>query len=446
MPLSIKTFTDFANLIAGKFKKEIPGIDPTIEASLSRASTVSSAAAAVSLQEGAIDVVKQSFLQTADDEFLELIGEPNKTTRFDPQASTGSASVAGVLSEPVPQGTSLIYAGNEYLTLIASSVQEYSGDIDLSFSAGIVTVETELPHTLASGLNVIIAGAVQTDYNGTFEITVLNDTTFIYELTAGSLGTDTGTYSSTYAILAIQSSEKGEIQNIAPGGALSINVTNINDTAYVGAGGIVDGRGTEDIEDYRDRVEENYSITPGIASPPAIKSSAKEIDGNTRVFIIRPVGGVTGGTPGEAGYYPQPGETVIYILRDNDPSIIPTTEKLTQTKDKIISDGHWPTFISDEFLYLIAPILKAIDFNFTAISPNTVTMQNAIRDQLVAFFEDNADIEGTISLIETLDPFLRTVQDPSTGQLLSSFTYTLPPGDITTVSGEIAVRGSVTFV
>lgn len=441
--LNLKSFTDFVRLIQGKFFKEIPGIDPTIKASLTRASTVSAAAAGVSNQEGLKDAVKQSFWQTADDDFLELIGSYDDTDRFNPQQSSGFCAATGVFGTSIPQDTPITFNGNSYLVTTDSAVQEYSGAIILSFAAGLVTVVTDLVHTLSTGLEVVISGATQADYNGTFEIVVLDENTFTYELVAGALTTDNGIYTTEYALLNIESVIAGSNQNIDSCGKLAINVTDIDSVVFVGTDGISGGLGQESLEDYRERTGEAHSLTPGIATPPSIKFSAKSIPGNTRVFIVRPTG-TPSGTPGEAGYKPEIGETVVYILRDNDQSIIPSAAILQTTKDQIIADGLWPTYIPDVHLYVIAPILLTQDFNFTSITPNTVTMQNAIREQLVPFFKDNAEIEGTIKP-DILNSFLRQIQDPSTGQFLTAFTYTSPAGDIVAGSGEIYTRGDVTF-
>ncbi len=443
MPLTLKTFTDFTRLIQGKFLKEIPEIDPTVKASFARASTVSTAAGAVSLQEGITDAVNQSFWQTADDDFLELIGSYDNTVRFDPQAATGFASVPGVLSTAVPISTSLTYGGNSYLTTVASSVINFTGTLALTLSAGIVTAVTAIDHTLSTGLSVVISGASQGDYNGVFEITVLDSTTFTYELVAGALTGDSGSYSSDYALLSIESVGTGSIQNAGPAALMAISVTDIDPNAFVGVDGISGGLDQEDIEDYRTRVGEAHNLTPGIATSPSIVFSAKSVAGVTRVLIVRP-DGVVSGTPGVPGYKPDLGEVVVYILRDDDVPITPDAGELTTVKDQILADGLWPSFLPDAFLYVMAPILVEQDFNFTTIVPNTTTMQAAIDDQLDAFFEDTAEIEGTITL-DTLNTFLSLIQDPTTGEFLSVFEYDDPSADMVAATGEIFVKGTVVF-
>lgn len=445
MPLDLKTFTDFVRLAVGKFSRELPEVDPTVKASLARGVNVAAAAAAAGLQSGIADAVDQAFPQTADGEFLDLHGEVNNVVQFPPQPAEGFCVAPGILGTIVPVSTLLTANGNTYTTLIESSVQEYSGSILLSFAGGVATAVTASAHSLATGLDVDITGAVQTAYNGTYQVTVLDATTFSYEIPgAAGLTPDSGTYMAEYALLSIESVGTGYGQNIGDGGQLQVALAGLDGTAYVGVEGIAGGLDQESRENYRTRVLEAETTTPGIAAPPAIVQSAKSIAGNTRVFLVRPQLGAGGGTPGQAGYKPQLGETVIYILRDNDVSIIPSLAVLAETKERIIDDGNWATNFVDDQLYVLAPILAPVDFVFASITPNTVTMQNAIRAQLTAFFQDNADIERGIKEDAYL-AFLRTVQDPATGQFLSGFTLTVPSGDITPDSGEINTRGTVTF-
>lgn len=443
MPLSIKTFTDFFRTISGKFQKELPSVDPTIQSSLTRSSAVGAATAGASLQEGLQDAVDQIFWQTADDDFLELIGEYDETIRFSAQPAKGLCSVEGVVSTLIPAGTQLNRNGITYQTLSGSSVTAYNDTISLSISAGIVTAITASTHSLATGLSVTITGATQTGYNGTFVITVIDGNTFTYEV-EGSFTTDNGQYSSNFAILDVQSTTSGSDTNVESGGPLTIDVINVEDTAYTHVSGIVGGLDQETIEDYRIRVGEAHTITPGISTTASIVFSAKKIPGNTRIFIVRPIFGVTGGVQGQPGYLPQPGEAIAYVLRDQDPNIIPNQQILDATKQQILEDGNWPTFLPDGLLYVFAPILKQQDFIFSSISPNTTTMQNSIREQLAIFFEDNADIQGTI-LLDDIKSFLRQVQDSVTGQFLEAYVLTTPSTDIVAASGEIYTVGSVTY-
>lgn len=445
MPLTLKTFQDLFRSINSKFNKEIPSIDPTIKESMPRASSGSTAAAGIGLQEGLKDAQAQMFWQDANGEFLEKIGEYDGTIKFDAQPANGFCAVEGVLSTIIPADTQLTANGNTYLVLQDSGIQNYLGSVFLSYSAGIVTAVTSAIHSLSSNLTVTITNAIQTDYNGSFVITVLDENTFTYELPGVSLSSDNGDYTAVYALLNIESQETGQDKNLDAGAQLTIDVTDVDDIAYVGVDRISGGLEEEIEDDYRDRVGENHNITPSIGAPPSILASVKSIPGNTRVFIIRPVLNDSGGTPGQAGYKPEINEVVIYVLRDNDENIIPSQAILTETKNKIISDGQWPSWLPDDNLYVMAPNTIDRDFVFASITPNTSTMQNAIRSQLVSFFEDNATINGTTEL-KTIDAFLgNSIQDPDTGDFLTSYNLTSPSADLVDDTGEISVMGVASF-
>lgn len=423
MPLELKTLDELIKLIQGKFFSEFNGeIDPTIKSSFARASTNSSAAAALSDQEGIQEAERQAFIQTADGEFLEYHCGLNNVVRFDPTASNGFTAAPGTVGTAVPIDTPLTFSGRSYKVLSDAQVQNYTGSISLSWSGGVVTAETDGTHSLSTGLNVVISGATQSAYNGTFTITAISRTKFTYEV-SDTLTTDNASYSSDYALLSIESNGTGSEQNAGSGSIFAITVTGLTGEAYAGPDGIDGGLDQETEDDFRARGLESYNATPGIATPPAIKFSAKSIAGNTRVFVVRP-DGTSGGTPGQAGYKPLAGETVVYVLRDNDASIIPTTEKLQETKDKIISDGNWPTFISDDALYLLAPNIDGVDFQFTDTVPNTDTMRASIQSSIPSFFEDAADFETGILLTDIVD-FLRTISDTTTGELLTEFRVTV---------------------
>lgn len=448
MPINFKSLKEITQQVYGKFLSVFENkIDPTIKASFSRAVSISTASASISLQNSEKDLILQMFPQTAIDEFLDYHGAINQLTRFQASASSGFCSVNGVLTTVIPVDTELTSNGFTYKVLQESTVLNYTDIISLSFSGGIVTVVTSSEHSMSTGLEVTISGATQTEYNGTYNIVVLDENTFTYELEAGSLDADSGSYSSDYALLDIECLSTGSDTNLESGAQLSINVINIEDTAYAGLNGISNGFDIETNDEFRIRVLESYSLTPGIATKPMLIFSAKEFQGNTRVFVISPQYGFTGlGTRGEAGYRPLVGECVMYILRDNDDPIIPTQQELDDTKQKIIDDNIWPAHVPEENLFVLSPILVEEDFNFSSITPDTTNMRNAIDLQLVTFFQDNASVgnpEYTIKL-ETLKSFLNQVQD-STGALLTDYTMTTPTTDLVADSGEIYAKGDVTF-
>jgi uncharacterized phage protein gp47/JayE len=448
MPLNTKSFLDFFRLITGKFNQALPTVDPTITPSIANANSAGSAIAGVGLQDGLADGVNQMFWQTADDDFLELIGGYDKTTRYQASVAIGYASVEGTVSTIIPTSTNLTYNGNTYQTLTSSTILNHIGTITLTSAGTIATAISTTTHNLASGFAVTISGATNNGYNGSKLVTVIDDFTFLYFITS-ALPSDSASYSDNFAILHIQSVLTGSIQNIPSGGKLNISVTGAAKYVYVQAEGITGGEDLENINNYRSRIGMSHSLIPGISTIPTLIYSAKKISGNTRVFVIRPIkditGGIkTGGIQGQAGYYPQLGETIIYILRDNDNSIIPTPTELLNTKNQILADNVWSTMTPDDYLYVLAPQVLTQDFYFSMINPNTATMKASITTQLKVFFQDNASIGNTIT-IASIESFLLTVQDTSTGQFLKAFNMGMPSADLIAGQGQIFTVGSVTF-
>lgn len=63
----------------------------------------------------------------------------------------------------------------------------------IASSEGVATVTTTAAHGLVSGMSVVIAGAEQTEYNGTHEITVVDEDEFTYAVTGTPVSPATGT-------------------------------------------------------------------------------------------------------------------------------------------------------------------------------------------------------------------------------------------------------------
>lgn len=146
------------------------------------------------------------------------------------------------------------------------------------------------------------------------------------------------------------------------------------------------------------------------------------------------------GTITAAYSYVELGQFRTYFVRDNDPSIIPTSQEVTAVKDAILV--YKPAFMTDTDIIVEAPVANPVDFVFSALSPNTSAMQTAITNSLYDYFRTSnnvgkddklADINGCIS--QTID---------STG---ASPIYTLSSPSSNNVNGlgEIGTLGTITF-
>lgn len=152
----------------------------------------------------------------------------------------------------------------------------------------------------------------------------------------------------------------------------------------------------------------------------------------------------TSGQSGFAGFVPAPGQSAIYVLRDNDANIIPTQTVLDNTKAAIIEDGALPAHSTESDVFVLAPIPVETPFDFASITPDTPTMRTAVTLQLESFFEDSVDFEQTVTEASYLGSIQNT-QDLETGDVLKSFSLNSPTTDIVINAGEIASLGEVTF-
>lgn len=82
---------------------------------------------------------------------------------------------------------------------------DFTGETDtvsgiVNDGLGTATATTSTPHKLTTGQTVVIAGADQSEYNGTFVVTVKDDNEFYYRI-SGAPVTATGTITADYVVL-----------------------------------------------------------------------------------------------------------------------------------------------------------------------------------------------------------------------------------------------------
>lgn len=446
MPLAYKTLNDFRSLITAEFRKQLPQVDPTVFGSWARGFNDGMAVAAVALQAVIQDLEKQLFPQTAEGEFLELWGAYEGLPRNSAVGSAGTISQEGIAGTVIPNGTS--YRGSNsklYTTTSVATVVNNILDVaSITRSGNTATITTDDDHSYGNGQTVIIAGADQSDYNGTFEVVVTGFNTFTYEVSGTPVTPATGTITATssYAIVSVAADDTGAETNLDSGAALTLvtPIAGITDSAIVTFDGLTGGASTETDDAYRQRIILSRSIIEGVFTAEQIELAALGITGNTRAFVIVPTASVCPG----GGATPVPGQVSVYILRDNDPSIIPSQGILDDTKQAIIDKGKLPAHMSELDLFVLAPTLVTTDFTFTSITPDTPTMRLAVEATLQAFFEDSVEF-GVDVQSDSYRGAIQNTQDLVTGEFLISFELSAPTGDIIVDPDEIAALGDVTF-
>ena len=159
-----------------------------------------------------------------------------------------------------------------------------------------------------------------------------------------------------------------------------------------------------------------------------ITKVAKSISGVTRVFVY-PI------TPGL-------GQVTVLFVRDNDPDIIPSSNEIDDVRTAILE--IMPVNMSPNYLFVLAPTPKIVDFNFSTLVPNNTSMQEAIVNTLAETFAEQSQLGVTIPQHIYTCPIFETI-DPTTGQQVQSFTLISPVGDIVLGPQEIAILGNVVF-
>ena len=165
---------------------------------------------------------------------------------------------------------------------------------------------------------------------------------------------------------------------------------------------------------------------------------------DTTTFIYNVVG--TPATPATGTILADPtvtpGQVIIFFTRDNDLNIIPSAAEVTTTKDKILTIKRANT--SDNDVVVNAPIANTINFTFTALTPNTPTMQTAITANLTALFRDGTTVGSDLLAFAYESTIFQTV-DPDTGDIVTAFTLSAPSGDVTIASDEIPILGTIIY-
>ena len=315
------------------------------------------------------EAIKQTFFDTSTGTFLERQASWFGIIRLAATQAEGNIIATGTLASVIPISTSYQASnGIAYLTTAPATIVNTNTVINtLERSGSTVTVTINIGHNLSSNVAVTIAGADQTEYNGVQE-------------------------------------------------------------AGVDAGELAGGTDQEDDDSLRERFLERIQNPVAQFNDAQITSTAKEINGVTRVFIT--------------DAFPEPGQVTIFFMRDNDLNPIPTAPEVTAVKNQILTIK--PANTADVDVIVNAPTPVNVPFTFTALVPNTLTMQAAIDANLQQFFAEDTSVSIDIEEDAYRSAIFNTV-DPDTSDVVRSFTLSTPTGDIAIANGEIGVFDGTTY-
>lgn len=279
------------NRISSDIVNEINELDPYLRNSLLRSIAVADSNAFFEAYKTLQQVEKMAFIDTAEGTYLERWGAIYGITRNPSSIASGFVTFTGTDLSAVSAGSELSSEDGNVYEVVADGVVALNNlsITSLTRSAGIVTATTSIDHGLASNISVIISGAAETDYNGTFTITVTGLNTFTYTIETTPTTPATGTIfaSSTYVNLQVNSTGFGASQNLISGSPLSLSspISGVDTTAYVSFDEISGGTDVESDDDLRDRVLFRTQNPIALFNENAIIDQARLVPGVTRVWV-----------------------------------------------------------------------------------------------------------------------------------------------------------------
>ena len=379
--------------------------------------------------------IRQSFPDTATDDFLERWAAIWGIIRLAASSSTGSIVATGTATTPIPVGTDYASSdGDIYTTTSAATISASTISVASITRAGsVATVTTVGDHNLASNVPIDVAGAVETEYNVTttdIQVTGLDTFTYTVSGTPTTPATGTITASFTSASVPVQSEGFRLAVNQDADAPLTLQspIVGVDDEAKVDFGELGGGSDQETDPELRVRLLERIQNPVAHFNAAEIISKAKEVAGVTRVFV--------------QNITPAVGRVTIYFMRDNDDNPIPTASEVTTVKNKILEIT--PANTDEADVIVLAATAVPVDFTFSALTPNTTTMQDAISANLQQFFDERVDVEVSIDEDAYRSAIFNTV-DTTTGDLVETFTLSAPSGDVAITTGEIGTLGNVVY-
>lgn len=357
--------------------------------------------------------------------------------RFSPKIATGSIVVLGVDASPIGSGVEFSSdAGNFYTTTALTTIQESIAVIaSLTRIGGVVTAITAVDHSFASGQELTVSGADQSEYNGTFQITVLSVTSFTYDINTTPTTPATGApieASAFMSVVPVSSNDSGADQNLISGSELSLVISNPNlsDPAFVGLSGIEGGTNVESDEDFRTRFLNAFAEIPSPFSKTNIIEVTQSISEVTRVLVKVAT--------------PTAGKVTVLFTTDFSTSPIPDMAKINEVKADLVAIADITMADPDNDIVVTAPTPIIVNFEFLTLTPNTQGMKNALKSNLAAYFVDGIPIEGTAFKNQYETVIFNTI-DPVSGEVLASFVLTTPTIDIVPAINQVLVLGAVSF-
>lgn len=431
--ITFPTLSEIVERQQNDFKTELPNSNPFLPDSWMRALIISNSGRYFENYITLNQVLLSFYPTTATDEFIQLWQQVFNLPVIAATQSSGTVVATGTVGGSFAAGDLLQTSdATQYEVTSNSIIATNTFSTTLVRSGSVVTATTASDHSFASGIQVTIAGADQTEYNGTFEILVTSSTTFTYTITGTPVTPATGviTSSADLAQIPIESVDFGVDTNLDSGTELTFLAVSAADgnVAYVNLSGLTGGTDAQTNDEVRSQVLNRFQNPVANFNISAIENQAFLV-ANVKQVDVNPT-------------TPAAGSVTVYFTVSNTGTGIPTAAQVTAVKNSILLIK--PAELDDANVIVDAPTPIFVDFTFIALVPNTATMQAAVLANLQQFFSEQVLIGEPIEQVAYQSAIFNTI-DPETGNQVTSFTLSAPIGDIAIASDEIGVLNNVVF-
>lgn len=245
------------------------------------------------------EALRLNMPDTTEDEFADRWGSIYVGTRTAAVGASGNIAATGTAASIIPISTNYQSSdGITYITTAAATLTAESLSVESIARVGtIATVTTDDPHNLASNVEVTIAGAVETAYNGAQAIQVTGANTFTYDVSGSPTTPATGTITADFTSASVPVDAVPPTDPADPFGAatnqtldapltLQVTIAGVDSIANVDFGELAGGADEESDADYKTRYLDKIQNTVAHFETNDIDQQIRsEVPGVTRTFI-----------------------------------------------------------------------------------------------------------------------------------------------------------------
>jgi uncharacterized phage protein gp47/JayE len=237
--------------------------------------------------------------------------------------------------------------------------------------------------------------------------------------------TTAGTVAAGTLTLTVSAELPGLGSNTAAGTTLALSTPLVGvASAVVATGGLVDGLDQETDQELRDRFRAFVSARPQGGSFADYDAWAREVAGVTRVFVQENGLGL--------------GTVVVLFAVDDDPAgPIPSAGKVVEVQTRLTDPTRRDARPVCAAVTTLAPVQQLVPVT-VQLTPNTLPVQEAVKDSLRAMLVREARPGGTV----TRGKFVEAIATAAGEQ---DHVLSVPAGDVVVGATSLLLLGTVTF-